>query len=92
MFGTTLVARVPRFWQLSLVPRPLDLSSYIFNTRVLGTRCWIIQQSDATHVTHSPKFCTLQPLLVPGIFIFSSDAIHVVPWATFACRAKFLCC
>ena len=22
MFGTTLVARVPRFWQLSLVPRP----------------------------------------------------------------------
>ena len=44
MFGTTLAARVPRFWQLSLVPCPLDLSSYIFNTRVLGTRWWIIQQ------------------------------------------------
>ena len=38
MFGTTLVARVPGFWQLSLVPRPLDLSSYIFNTRAFEYR------------------------------------------------------
>ena len=44
MFGTTLVATVPRFWQLSLVPHPLDLSSHIFNTKVLGKRCSIMQK------------------------------------------------
>ena len=38
MFGTTLVARVLRCWQLSLVPCPLGLNSYILSTRVLGTR------------------------------------------------------
>ena len=42
MFGTTLAARVARCWQLSLVP--LDLSSCTFDTRVLGTRLWTIQQ------------------------------------------------
>ena len=42
MFGTTLAARVPHRWQPSLVP--LDLSSCIFNTRVPGTRWWIMPQ------------------------------------------------
>ena len=105
MFGTTLVARVPRFWQLSLVPRPLDLSSYIFNTRVLGTRWWIIQQPsslgwrqcETTHVNRSPKFCTLQPLLVHQEFSFFSLMQPMLPTApnsalcktpTEACRRK----
>ena len=43
-FGSTLATRVPHCWQLSSAPHPLDLSSCTFNTRILGTRFWTIQQ------------------------------------------------
>ena len=66
VIGTTLAARVPRCWQLSSVPRPLDLSSYAFNNRVLGRRLWIIQH---------PSLCRLEAVWVPSpLSLGSADA------------------
>ena len=64
MFGTTLAARVARCWQLSLVPRPRNLSSCTFDTRVLGTRLWT-KQHKGTCTT--PKSLTLALAEVPMV-------------------------
>ena len=62
MFGTTLVAGVSHYWQLSLGPHPVNLSSSTFNTKVVSI-LWTILQPFNTRVV-SILWTILQPSYV----------------------------